>query len=257
MVFNTDAIVIRTTAYGENHVIVTLLTPSGKLAVMARGGKRPQSRFVSAIQLGVEGVYSIRRGKGMGTLLQAEVTHSRRRLREHLELAAYAAYFSEQCTRIAEDAPDGSEALYRLLQGALERLVQHPDEASLTSLAWEAKVVRWLGVGPPWIACVLCGQSLIGGETPAPREIAYSGAHGGLLCSTCAQAQAEHLQLLFLPSSLARVLEQFATVPWPRMGRIKLSAASQKSLRTLLRHQLSEYAGLSVKSARFLDSLDL
>ncbi|WP_067931068.1 DNA repair protein RecO [Alicyclobacillus kakegawensis] len=256
MVFNTDAIVIRTTEYGENHVIVTLLTPSGKLAVMARGGKRPQSRFVGAIQLGVEGVYSIRRGRGMGTLLQAEVTHSRRKLREHLELAAYATYFAEQCARIAEDAPDGSEALYRLLQGALERLVHNPEEASLTSLAWEAKVVRWLGAGPPWTACVLCGQGLTGGA-PADPQIAYSGVHGGLLCAACARAHADHLQLLFLASSLARVLEQLATVPWPRMGRIRLSTASQKSLRTLLRHQLSEYAGLSVKSARFLDSLDL
>ncbi|MCL6631093.1 MAG: DNA repair protein RecO [Alicyclobacillus herbarius] len=262
MIFNTEATVVRSLAYGENHVIVTLLTPSGKMGVMAKGAKKPQSRFATAVQLGVQGVYSIRRGHGMGTLLQAEVTDSRRKLREQLELAAYAAYFAELAERVAEQTPVGSEAFYRLVEGALDRLVAHPDEASLTSLVWEAKLLRWLGASPSWLTCVRCGHDVVhpgrtsGHDDVPPGRIAYDGAEGGLLCPICS-AQEDPQRLFWLSPALARVLEQFSTVPWPRIGRIQLSADSQQRLRAVLRHQLTEYAGLSMKSARFLDSLNL
>jgi DNA repair protein RecO (recombination protein O) len=257
LVFNTEAIVVRSIAYGENHAIVTLLTPTGKLAALARGAKKPQSRMAAGVQLCVQGIYSVRRRSGMGTLLQVEITNSRRRLREQLELAAYAAYFAELVERAADDAPDGSESLYRLFEGALDRLVEHPEQSSITALMWEAKILLWLGASPDWQRCVRCGRPLAEVATTSTGDLGYSPADGGLVCPACQEPATDGREVLRVPVALARVLHQFSRIPWSQVRSVRLSAASQGILRRILRHQLSEFAGLSLRSQRFLDSLDL
>lgn len=51
MIVRTEAIVLRSIDYGETSQIVTLFTrQKGKLAVMAKGARRPSSRFGSTLQ---------------------------------------------------------------------------------------------------------------------------------------------------------------------------------------------------------------
>lgn len=53
MIIQTTAIVLRTVDFQESSKIVTLLTKShGKLAVIAKGAKRPKSKFTSLMETG-------------------------------------------------------------------------------------------------------------------------------------------------------------------------------------------------------------
>src|SRR5688572_9949842 len=76
MIVRTDAVVLRAFDYGETSRIATVLTRRhGVLGLLAKGARRPTSRFGSALQAGahVEVVYYFREGRGLQTL--SEVTH--------------------------------------------------------------------------------------------------------------------------------------------------------------------------------------
>lgn len=246
MLYNTDAIVIRTLNYGETHAIVNLLTPSGLVAAMARGAKKPQSRLAASVQLCAQGVYSIYQKSGMGNIQQVELTDSRRALREDLLLAAYAAYFCEITAAIAPERPHGSEAFYRSFTGVLDRLNLRPEEADTTSMLWEAKVLEWLGASPKWNQCVRCHSTEL--------LVAYSPVDGGMVCHNCLPRHAN--QFLVTPQNLPRVLENLRTIPVDRVGSIRLTDEVKELGRKILRMQMSEYGGLHLKSQGFLESLE-
>lgn len=254
MNYNTEAVVVRAIAYGETNVIVTLLTPNGVVAAMARGAKKPQSRLTAGVQLCVRGMYALYQNKGMGTMNQVEVLDARRTLREQWELAAYAAYFCELVRGLAEDRPNGSQAVYTEFNGALDRLsasAKAGDRPAVVARIWEAKVLRMLGASPKWTQCVRC-------RLPLEQGAWYSAAEGGCICQACRLADEVsglHRAVVPLAAALPKVLEAFCTVPWHRLGQVRLSAKGQSTLNQVLRTQMSDYAGLSLKSRHVLDSL--
>ncbi|HLT48448.1 MAG TPA: DNA repair protein RecO [Rubricoccaceae bacterium] len=74
MIVRTDAVVLRAFDYGETSRIVTLLTRRhGVLSALARGARRPKSRFGAALQpmAYVQVVYYHKEGRGLQTLKEA------------------------------------------------------------------------------------------------------------------------------------------------------------------------------------------
>jgi DNA repair protein RecO (recombination protein O) len=189
----------------------------------------------------------------MGTLGQAEVLKTYRSLRESLELAAYAAYFCELAAAAAEDRPHGSVALYQQFSGTLHRLRAGQDIPQIVARVWETKVLRMVGASPNWQLCVRCGEPL--------SEVAdYRSKAGGFLCAQCVvQADSNGRTpdfSLLVPTALAQVLTRFAETPWERLGEIRLKSENLNRLDQILRIQLTDYAGIVLRSRRFLDQLD-
>ena len=74
MIVRTDAVVLRAFDYGETSRIATVLTRRhGVLGLLAKGARRPTSRYGSALQAGahLEVVYYFREGRGLQTLTEA------------------------------------------------------------------------------------------------------------------------------------------------------------------------------------------
>lgn len=251
MVYNTEAVVIRSITYGETHAIVTLLTPLGKVSALARGAKKPQSRLTAGVQVCVHGLYSIHQRTGMGTISQVEVLNSYRGLREQLEAAAYAAYFCELAAGAADDRPNGNQATFNLFVGALQRLNLDIENMTLIARVWEAKVLRLLGASPQWLSCVRCGRAL----TDAATYSSYSSRDGGLLCHMCSEERPA-ASLYRVSRVVPRILDAMSRVPWERLGTISLTPSTLAMVEHVLQVQLTEYAGLSLKSLQFLRSLD-
>jgi DNA repair protein RecO (recombination protein O) len=259
LLYNTEAIVIRTLPYGETSAIVTLLTPSGTVAAMAKGAKKPQSRLAAGVIQCAEGLYTIYQRSGMGTISQVEITATRRIIHERLDLAAHAAYFCELIMNAADERPHGSPAVYRLLRGALDRLVSAGETPDVTARVFETKVLDMFGVSPDWLRCVVCGKELT-------STCAYSTVDGGLVCGDCALQRQhtvlspnhrEHNILLEVPGPVSKILHSFRRVPWERLGEVRLNPQTKDVLRRILRVQLTQFAGISVKSLKFLDELQL
>jgi len=102
MLQKCEGIVIRTTDYGETNKIITIFTREwGKIGVMARGAKKPNSRLSSVTQLFTHGYFLVQRGSGLGSLQQGEIATSLRSIGEDIFLTAYASYIVEltdKCT---------------------------------------------------------------------------------------------------------------------------------------------------------------
>ncbi|MBX5436522.1 MAG: DNA repair protein RecO [Alicyclobacillaceae bacterium] len=303
MLYNTEGIVVRTTAYGETHSIVTLLTPAGTVGAMAYGARKLQSRLAAGTQMYTRAVYTIYQRRGMGIVRQLEVVQSHRALREHLDLAAYAAYFCELALAAADERPHGQAGLYSDFAGALAVLDQRRQAPAMVARMWEAKVLRWLGAAPDWGRCVRCGRPLTrvpplasdaagsgaaGGHRPASGAPAgdirsaatcpvYDPREGGLVCADCcqpAEANGEPVAgvnqaaagravagrgvvTVPVPAAVPGVLRLMSEVPWSRLGELRLSAGTAAAVNLVLRAQLLDYAGLSLKSRIILESLDL
>ena len=74
MLQKCEGIVIRTTDYGETNKIVTLYTREwGKIGVMARGAKKPNSRLSAITQLFTYGYFLLQNGRGLGSMQQGEI----------------------------------------------------------------------------------------------------------------------------------------------------------------------------------------
>lgn len=74
MIVRTDAVILRTLDYAETSQIVTLYTRRhGRVTVIAKGSRRPKSRFGSALQpmAYVQVVYYYKEGRGMQTLTES------------------------------------------------------------------------------------------------------------------------------------------------------------------------------------------
>ena len=74
MLHKWEGIVIKSRSYGESNKIVTLMTrEAGKVAVMARGAKKPTSRLAGITQTFMHGMFVVQRTSGMGTLQQGKL----------------------------------------------------------------------------------------------------------------------------------------------------------------------------------------
>ncbi len=187
----------------------------------------------------------------MGTLSQVEIVNARRHLREDLQRAAYAAYFCELATAVAEEAPHGSETLYRLLVRALDKL-EAAAQPPLMARVWETKILRMAGASPDWTTCVRCGQPL--GEGPAP--VAYLPGEGGFVCRRCLIPGTAADTMWTVPAVVPRILKSFESVPWTKLGSVQLRPATHRTVRRILEVQLRDFAGLSPKSRAMLESID-
>lgn len=246
MLHETEGVVLRSRSYGESHKILTVITPRGKVALLARGARKPGSRLSGVAQPLVRGmfVYTHPGQPGsMGTLRHAEVLHHfYRALEADLLRQAYAMYFLEMIEKLS-DADGASEALYLFLLHTLKQLEAGTDPRVLKIIV-DLKVLAAAGYRPVWERCVHCGR----GEGPFLASV----RHGGLLCGDC-----RHLdpQAVAVPETGVKLLRLFQDVPLVRLGQVRIREETKEALERLTRRFVDAYLDLPLKSADFLDRL--
>lgn len=220
---------------------------------MARGAKKPQSRLAGGVQLFVHAMYTISQGRGMGTVTQLEIVNIHRPLRERLDLAAYAAYFCELVGAAADERPNGHAVVFKWFLMALGRLAQGEPPPSVVARIWEAKVLRLIGANPDWSRCVQCGAALSEG-------IHYAPQYGGLVCADCVERERaggrQFVHSMPVLPVIPQILSQFEGLPWERIGAVSLNQQTRTQLSQILRYQLHDFGGLSLKSRSFVDNVD-
>ena len=163
-------------AYREADRLITLLTKDvGKLAVIARGTKKPKSRFAALVEPLTLGHFLLHQGKGLATLLQGEIIRPYGTLRMDLTLYAYGQYFCELCDRCLQEGQP-AEAIFTLLVASLELLEKETNPARLAR-CFELSLLEELGYRPDLTQCRHCGA------TTGPFR--FDATIGSLSCSSC------------------------------------------------------------------------
>lgn len=106
MIIQTAAIVLRTVDFQETSKIVTLLTRShGKLAVIAKGAKRPKSKFSSLMETGniLDVVFFFKNTRSVQTLSEASFKEKTFNIRFDFEKMAVSTALIEMVYQLLHD----------------------------------------------------------------------------------------------------------------------------------------------------------
>ncbi|UCZ54507.1 DNA repair protein RecO [Bacillus shivajii] len=244
MLHKVEGIIIRTNDYGETNKILTVFTrENGKVALMARGAKRPKSRFASSAQLFMYGMFVYQRSSGIGTLNQADITDSFKDVRIDLKLTSHAAYIAEMADKLTEDH-QRNPYLFELIYQLFVYLNDGVDEDILTRI-FETKMLEVAGVTPNLFHCALCGRQ--------EDHFVFSVRQGGILCSSCKHEDSYHMKVTPSVIKLLRLFQQFDI---KRLGNVSVKKETKRQLKEVLHLYFDEYVGVRLKSKRFLDQID-
>ena len=123
----TQAIVLRRTDYGEADRILQLLTPEGRMNVMARGVRRQKSKLAGGIELFATCDVVVGQGKGeLGILTSARLVAFYRHILEDYDRMQFAYEVLKQVGRASEtlDEPQWYAIVSEVLKGLDERNIE-------------------------------------------------------------------------------------------------------------------------------------
>jgi len=177
------AIVLRTRRMGETSKLVTLYSLEfGKLKVVAKGARRPKSKFGAAMELmtEVQIVCYLRHDRDLQTLSDAEVRRVFPQLLGEMVRLSFGSAACEMVDRLTiEHEPN--QGLYHCLAGVLGGLDEVATE-QVEPLFWyfQLRAAQALGYRPELGQCVTCGVVLGG-----PESVYFDASLGGGLCAPC------------------------------------------------------------------------
>lgn len=244
MLEKCEGIVIRTANYGESNKIVTLYTREwGKVGMMARGAKKPNSRLSAVTQPFTYGYFLMQRGSGLGTMQQGEMISSMRSIKEDIFLTAYAAYIVELLDKSVEDRKP-NPFLFELLFQSLN-LINEGYDADIIMHIFEMKMLNTLGLYPVLNQCAVCGST--------DGHFSFSIREGGLICHRCLEKDPYHFKL---SPAAVRLLRIFYYFDLSRLGDISVKDETKAELKKIITAYYDENSGLSLKSKKFLNQMD-
>lgn len=180
--YRDEGVVLRTIKLGEADRIVSLLTRgNGKVRAVAKGVRRPGSRFGARLEPIGHVAFQCYRGRELDVVTQVETIDAFRPLREHYPSLTHSISMLEAADQVAQDR-EPNPALYRMLVGALRTLVDQPSPIVSAAFFW--KLLALEGFLPALDGCARCGWTP---DVELFEFPAFDVGEGGVLCPSCAR----------------------------------------------------------------------
>ncbi len=173
--YRDKGIVLRSYKLGESDRIVVVMTEKhGKVRAVAKGIRKTKSKIGARLEPMSHVDIQLYRGRELDTVSQVELIDSSARLHNKLDKLTQGMSMLEAVDQIAEDR-EPSPHLYRMLQGALNTLMEQESPVMLAAFYW--KLLAAEGVRPQVDACVGCDAR--------SELVAFDIFHGGVQCRSC------------------------------------------------------------------------
>ena len=229
----TAAIVLHAFDYRETSRIVRLATrDAGVVAAVARGAKRPKSRFGQGLDLFTGGTAQLilHPSADLHTLTAFDALRARPALAGSLRRFGAAAALGELCLRFGTEA---TPAVHDRLAEGLNELERSSDDAvAPTALATGWRIVAELGFAPALDECALCHRAISTDE-----EVRFAHRAGGAVCGSC-RALAPGARAL--PASARATLRRWLAGDEAALPDVATARAHQRLLREFLEEHLGE-----------------
>ena len=174
-------IVLRGVDTKESDKILTVLTPQGKMPVIAKGARGRKSRVTACTQLLAYSELTLSESRGWQYLNEGSTIELFTGVREDIVLLSLASYFAE-LTEAAAVENGESGGLLSLLLNALYALGTLKKPPALVKAAFELKLMSLAGFEPLADACAYCGAA----EPEAPLLDVREGV---LRCKRCGNGE--------------------------------------------------------------------
>ena len=187
-------IVLRAVDTKESDKILTVLTPGGKLPVIAKGARGRKSRVTACTQLLAYSELTLSESRGWQYLSEGSPIQLFEGTRQDIALLSLASYFTELTEAAALENVESGEIL-SLLLNALYALGELKKDPALVKAAFELKLMSLIGFEPLADACAYCGN-------PEPEDPVLDVREGVVCCGKCGKGE-RGLAMPLSPGSLA------------------------------------------------------
>jgi DNA repair protein RecO (recombination protein O) len=186
--FKTEAVVLRSIRYGEADRILHLYSATrGRLGAIAKGSRRPRSRFGGRLEPFFRLDLVLHQGRGeLATVTAAHTVSGHPNLRASGPALGAAARACDAVLRLLDSA-EANPAAYNLLCRYLALLDGEESVAGDgvgdgaaglgPALAFRLKLALAAGFAPELSSCARCGE--------ADGLRGFSGGAGGVVCGAC------------------------------------------------------------------------
>jgi DNA repair protein RecO (recombination protein O) len=243
--YQTEAIIIRRTKLGEADRILTLFTPEyGKLRAIAKGSRRPGSKFGGHVEMLTHSLLQLARGHNLEIVTQAQTINSFMPLREDLKRLSSGLYLAELVDAfISEDIEDRD--LFDFVILTLKEL-STADNLDTVLRYFELHLLQKTGYQPQLQTCSGCGARLY------PGTNCFSAAHGGVLCVECGfdEPAARSISVNAL-----KVLRLWQTCDYATAYKVNINPGLTIEMESILREYIRHMLEKQLKSTAFLDML--
>lgn len=245
---SSEAIVLRTRAYGESDKIVTFLSLDfGKLTGIAKGAKNSRRRFANCLDplTRVRVHFRTRLNASLVFMENCDLLAAPTALVEPKRLA-YAGYLSELVDQLTGEAHPVPE-VFCLLRDALAALDSGPATAAFLR-SFEIQLLHHAGYDPALAACAGCDRPMEAGA-----RAYFDPMQGRFLCQTCGGTVTGTLELaartLLTLESLKRLSLQEA-----RQQRLGATVAGEAA--RILAYLVEPHLPRPLRSLKLIAALD-
>ncbi len=241
-VYRTEAVIIRRSDFSEADRLLTLITPAGKLRVVAKGARKMTSRMAGHIELFTYTTMLLAVGRNLDIVTQSAIIQRFEALRRDEMRIAAAYYVGEIADRLVEEEQE-SRDIFALLTSTLAAL-DDTRNIDLVLRFYELRMLHYSGYRPHLHHCAVCQDML---TEDANR---FSAAAGGVICPRCADQDRSAL-----PMSLAafKVLRFLQAQPFEAVERLNISQPVRAEVEQILRAALHRVLERDLKSVTFLE----
>lgn len=180
MIVQTEGLILRGFRMSESSKVVILYSRDlGKVRLVAKGARRPKSKFGASLESLTWGRYVFYRrdNRDLQTLSEGDIIHAFEPIKKHYGRLAAGSVICELLDHMTEDE-ERNPMLFRFALDTLHWIGEITTPA-LDMPIWyfQLKAAGELGYRPHLSGCVVCGQRLEG-----PR-LGFSPPLGGVLCA--------------------------------------------------------------------------
>lgn len=203
----TRAIVLRRTNYGEADRILQILTPNGKIGVVAKGVRREKSRLSGGIELFAICEVVIVKGKGdLSILTSSRLVEFYKNILEDYDQMQFAYQAIDLVSKVTETIDDTAE-WYDLLAETLKGLNKTTLQLSLIQTWFYLQYAKLIGYE------LSLWRDIDGQKIIAENRYTYDIAEKGLKITPAGNLTAEHIKLLrLLVTKHLQVLAQISGI---------------------------------------------
>jgi DNA repair protein RecO (recombination protein O) len=180
VICQTDGLVLRGFRMSESSKVVVLFSRDfGKVRLVAKGARRPKSKFGASTEPMTWGRYVFykRENRDLQILTEGDIAHAFESVKRHYGRMAAGSAICESLDHMTEDE-DRNPLLFSVVLESLQ-WVGAIAEADLDVPVWyfQIRAAGILGYRPHLSGCVQCGSRLEG------QRLGFSPGLGGTLCA--------------------------------------------------------------------------
>ena len=240
--YRTEGIVLRRHDFGEADRLLTLYSRDlGKIKVIAKGARKPQSRKTGHLELFMRTQLLIATGRQLDLVTQAELIEPYRGLGQSLVRATYAGYAVELLDSFTPEK-EPNLSLYQLLSDSLGRF-SDSDNLMLAARFYELKLLSLVGFQPQLFYCVVTNRPIL-------QEDQFISAEEGGIVSPSGREKAHRIRPI--SASAVKLLRYLQTHDWEQLHALSLQYPLHHELEGIMHDYLQYLLEKRLRSAEFL-----